>query len=80
MAEHVVHEWAWLGAYSREQKAYISGVGCICGEMMDFEEASRRLNATERLSAEDARLIVASTDEDHDRLRAYAAALEEQDG
>ena len=48
------HKWSWLSAYSKEQKAHISGIMCLCGEQMSLEEAERRLNAAEMLSANNA--------------------------
>ena len=63
MTEHV-HEWSWEGGYSKEHRMYVFGIVCICGEYMPLEDATKRLNATERLSAEDARFAVKRI-EDH---------------
>jgi len=77
MTEHV-HEWKWLSGYSKEQKAHISGIMCLCGEQMSIKEAEARLNATERLSAKNARRArygYQYTDVD-EALTAYADILE----
>ena len=54
-----------------------------CHESLDWDEIDRRLNATERLSAEDAIEIAKSRgdifDDEADTLEAYAAALEGED-
>ena len=48
MTEHV-HEWTWLSGYSKEQKAHISGIMCLCGAQLSLEEATKRLNEYETL-------------------------------
>ena len=73
MDEHV-HEWRWryLGAIP---KCKVDG----CGKSMHYDEVERRLNATERLSAEDATVIAngwTSNATLRDTLRAYADTLE----
>ena len=82
MSEHV-HDWHF--------DAFGDGIIAMCVsrdcEMeLTAAEVSRRLNATGRLGAEDA-LMAAHTGKDNGlterevgRLRAYAAALEGEDG
>ncbi len=78
MKEHV-HDWV-IGAYeiSGAPQAYPY---CIeCGLPMPRNEAESRLNATERLSAEDAREIeryVKYAGDQAPELSAYADALED---
>ena len=88
MKDHVVHEWRWHSQYGED------GIDCrLCAEddsidyqeaWMDNDEVIRRLNATERLGAEDARDIAMTpslpTDKSYRDLEAYAAALEGEDG
>ncbi len=87
MAEHV-HEWTHNGF------DYEDGASCAvpdCKEWLSTEEITRRLNATERLSAEDAQRVsqfVRLDDEKilrmwswaHKALDAYATAREDPDG
>ena len=59
MTEHV-HEWKLTVGHSNCKACHyssIEGVACceICNESIGPTEIERRLNATERLSAEDAR-------------------------
>ena len=84
MTEHLkdkhVHEWT----------ISIGGVFCVnmdCQEEMSFDEAEARLDATERLSAEDARHIIEFWDNSTSmrtvadkNLRTYADILEGKDG
>ena len=84
MKDHVVHEWGFpeLAPASIKNLAW-----CVhCPATLSLIEATRRLNATESLGAEDA-LMAAHTGQDNGltereagRLRAYAAALEGEDG
>ena len=91
MTEHVC-DFSWLSGYSKEQKAHISGIMCICGRQLSIEDAMRRVNATERLSAKRARTassyaksaMMPKMDREnnpiagkvYDALRAYADTLE----
>ena len=74
MTEHV-HEWEcrYLGIVPR---CKVDG----CGIYMHYDELERRLNATERLSAEDARRISNRKlpVSEHEELQAYADILEEK--
>ena len=77
MTEHV-HEW-----YGDDQGA-VCGVDS-CEETLSQKETNRRLNATERLSGLDARIMgsVGSAglkDKALEMLLAYAVALEDPDG
>ena len=90
MKDHVVHEWRWHSQYGED------GIDCrLCAEddsidnqaaWMEDGEVIRRLNATERLSAEDALMAARAgkdnglTEREVGRLRAYAAVLEGEDG
>ena len=79
MTEHV-HEWK----PEYDVEVYGESFQCGCGDMMATDEIARRLNATERLSAEDA--LDASEDSYEANslpapkhvaaLKAYASALE----
>ena len=69
-----VHEW--VAHY--DQVVYGESFQCECGDLMATDEIARRLNATERLSAEDAEKIAINQTRQIDakNLHAYAAALE----
>ena len=76
MSDKHVHEW-WI----TDDLGRI-GAKCGCGEEMTGKEVWRRLNSTERLSAEDAlyaRVEVHKHNPVHDALMAYAKALEGDD-
>ncbi len=90
MTEHV-HNWMVMGDIKEN---LVSGDDCfvtaeclskdVCGETLDWSEINRRLNATERLSAEEAevaaRTLLAAHDEYiGDKLFAYASALGGED-
>ena len=84
MTEHV-HRWS---AGQMSPKAYKKEwrLRCECGiEPPSLDEIILRLNAAERLSAEDAReasmtCMMSHGEIDADRLNAYAAVLEGEDG
>ena len=88
MSEHV-HEWGFpeLAPADIKNFAWCEIAGCIA--TLTIEEVVCRLNATERLSAEDARETADDVHGDwwplegtspyEDALRAYAAALEGDD-
>lgn len=70
-----VHEWRVWGA-SDEYGTHWAGANCKhCPAQLHESIVNQRLNATERLSAEDAREHILTT-RFIDRLEAYAAALE----
>ena len=84
MSDHV-HEWKitrWSG-YNEESLAYCIVEGCDAELFGD--EAERRFNVTERLSAEDARILRDWLKPNPERfnmhrvLYEYAAALEGED-
>ena len=84
MTEHV-HKWRFYRAsWSYETMARCTVKGC--NESLDGDEVTRRLNATERLSAEDAHMLYHAapqrSDEDYrrkDALFDYANILEGKD-
>lgn len=80
MKEHV-HEWRPSGSYDDCEW------DCECGKILEGEEITRRLNAVERLSAEDATIAAVEVklrlpNRDGGRLQlaldAYASALKEK--
>ena len=78
MSDHV-HEWWW------NEQGDFPQIVCACGDYLEGEDILVRLNATERLGAEDA-LMAAHAGNDNGltkrevgRLRAYATALEGED-
>ena len=92
MSDHV-HEWRWHSMYLED------GIDCrLCAEddsidyqaaWMDNDEVIRRLNATERLSVEEAQFAEADGYGENefgerapwqDAVLAYAAVLEGEDG
>ena len=78
MNEHV-HEWVWIYRVGGAGPRYI---GCSqCGEPMNSDEQMRRINATEALSAENARYFAEHTVMIalHGYLLDYANILEGKD-
>jgi hypothetical protein len=72
MEEHV-HEWVWTGSMWEPYECKQCGAGVT----LTKEQADARINATERLSAEDARVIgQVHEGKTEDMLRAYADTLE----
>ena len=94
MSEHV-HEWAFSSnVYTSESSWTVAVVKCkTCGLERGPEWMELRLNAAERLRAEDARILSFGSDgggewahprndrvlDAQERAAAYAGALEEQD-
>lgn len=88
MADHV-HEWRLLEYmqnidWRKDMKVprimRLEAASCECGEKLEMVEITRRLNATERLSAEDAQHIINLLPiEESEEIAAYAAALEGED-
>ena len=78
MPEHV-HEWdvSWLMKHA--DNAFHNPVRCECDERIDWNEIVRRLNATEKLSAEDAIALDDYADHPDPAIKgngyAYASAL-----
>lgn len=72
MPEHV-HKWKWVYGLGDGIAA-----ACECGVHLAPEEVNRRLNATERLSAEDAKAASEFAGRSFG-LVAYASALEGND-
>jgi len=89
MSEHV-HEWSWAPYWEGNivDRALFVCMVKDCDETMSLVEAERRLNATERLSGGEAMSGSYALTGLDDRalhpvaglLRAYAAALEGEDG